>query len=126
MSVALNRITGLKSGETVLTEEQVKTGYEVDIHRSTDRENFDSVAGTAGDALTEPFGGDQDADLWYILSENHGANGIFHKTPGGYTGYLVIPANTLLILNFRARRIEIKNRVAGKNAVYNISRFFFL
>lgn len=124
MSVSGVRITGVKAGETVLTEEQILTGYEVNLNFLGDFRRMEMATGTAADAMSGAlFGASTHCHYWIFIAENNGLIFDWYSLDGLWVVDLVIPADQMAGFPLKANNVRVKNRTAGKNGVYTVMRF---
>lgn len=121
MAITAARITGVKAGETVLTEEQIKTGYEGNIVQAHGVNWMYQFAGTAGDSWSAGVDGGPIIVGWIILAQNNGLDIAFSSDNIDYSNQIYVPVNIMIQLDIKKQYFAYKNHTAGKNAVFFIN-----
>jgi len=124
MGVTVTRAVGIKAGETVLTEEQVLAGYEVSIRQASLADETKSWTGTAADAFSSWIYQGGTSILIVLMAEINGAIFQLGAPLGGFNQDIHVPAYVMLGLPGEFTGWRVKNRVAGKNALYTLTWFF--
>jgi len=121
VSIGLAQIRGVRVGDTIKTEEQIKTGYEGNIVQAHGINWVYPFTGTAGDSWSVGYDGGPIIMGWIILAQNNGLNIAFSSDNIDYSNQIYVPVNIMIQLDIKKRYFKHKNHTAGKNAVFFIN-----